>query len=492
MGNNNKEKIVRLLQYLDKMLYGDKVTETGWNYSGLILDAFFENSVLSIDYLNVEDYFATIGINYIEEKTLEEHLDIIAETKYPEFISAILNILKYSKYDQDSSAAMIKKSEAYLKRQGFEIHNQSSDQISVRFDNELGKGSYCRVIKVAPAVVKKELLAENRNDEKLRKRLKYEFENTKKLEGCTNIIRVYEFNDEECSYQLEEAETNLYDYLNAQVGLTRNDKLKIIMDILNGLKYAHDYDIIHRDLHLGNILKINDSFVISDFGWSKDYSLERSLKSSNTEKNNHYFMDPLAAGDLTKMNMQTDIYSVGKIMEYVYAFDNSNDKLLDYIIAKATARDKRNRYRAVNEIILELQRILETEKEEAVRKEIIKNICQGIVRSAEEQYIRKMMSQGELCNFIVRYKLKNFGAAIMRLEPLEITEILRNIEQGYSEATGYMQFQNYDIFGEIGYFVYIHSQETEIKKLSRSILEGCATYRWNVQSKLDTIKTMEI
>ena len=99
------------------------------------------------------------------------------------------------------------------------------------------------------------MLKENKEDKKLKKRLKYEFENTKKLCGCPNIISVYDFNDEECSYLMEKAEMDLYEYLKSQVGLSKKEKLKIIYDILKGMKFAHDNDIIHRDLHLGNILK---------------------------------------------------------------------------------------------------------------------------------------------------------------------------------------------------------------------------------------------
>ena len=380
-----KDKVARLLQFLDKQLYGDKTTETGWNYSGLILDFFFDNSVLAIDFLDIEDYFADKGFVYNEEKTLEEHLDELKENQYIPFVAAVLNILKFSKYSEELSADLLKKSETYLVRQGFVVIDKSTDYIDICVDDEIGKGSYCRVLKYAPSVVKKELLSAHKNDEKLKKRLKYEFENTKKLSGCPNIITVYEFDESDCSYLLEEADSNMYEYLNSQVGISKEEKIKIIYDILNGIKYAHEKDIIHRDLHLGNILKIRDTFVLSDFGWSKDISIERSMKSSSTEKNNHYFMDPTVAGDFTKMDKQTDIYSVGKIMEYIYTFNETNDKLLDYIVVKCTTRDKSNRYKSIDEILSDLQDVINNENAEIERADIIKNIQKGILTSKEEQ-----------------------------------------------------------------------------------------------------------
>ena len=47
-------------------------------------------------------------------------------------------------------------------------------------------------------------------------------------------------------------------------------KLKILKHIAEGLDYLHGRNIIHRDLHIGNILCENeDDVVISDLGISK-------------------------------------------------------------------------------------------------------------------------------------------------------------------------------------------------------------------------------
>ena len=481
----------RLCIYWDPQLWGDKVTDTNWYYSGLILDYFFDNSVLSLDYLDIEDYFNEKHICYAEDKMLEEQLSLLDEEKYLIFIERILNIFKFSKYNNERSEEILKKSEAYLIRQGFIVLNQSTNPIEVKVDDEIGKGSYCKVTKYTEVIVKKELLKENKEDEKLKKRLKYEFENTKKLCGCPNIISVYDFDDEECSYLMEKAEMDLYEYLKSQVGLSKKEKLKIIYDILKGMKYAHDNNIIHRDLHLGNILKVNDHFVISDFGWSKDISKVRSLKSSSTEKNNHYFMDPLAAGDLTKMDIKTDIYSVGKIIEFIYSYEEE-DKLLDFLISKCTSRDKGNRYNSVDEIITDLQALIVAENKEQEKESINNNIKKGILTSKEVQFIKQLLSNGELCQYIVKNSLSNFGVVIVQLPLVEKELVLSNINHGYAEATGYMQFANYDIFGNIAYYVYNHSIEFEIKKISKAILEGCARYRWNMQSLFEKVLSDEI
>lgn len=51
----------KILNYFDRQFWSGKTDETNWNYYGLILDWYFDNSVFSIDYLNIEDYFDVNG-----------------------------------------------------------------------------------------------------------------------------------------------------------------------------------------------------------------------------------------------------------------------------------------------------------------------------------------------------------------------------------------------------------------------------------------------
>lgn len=47
----------KILDYLDDKYWDRKVDKTNWNYYGLNLDIYFENSILSIEYLNIHDFF---------------------------------------------------------------------------------------------------------------------------------------------------------------------------------------------------------------------------------------------------------------------------------------------------------------------------------------------------------------------------------------------------------------------------------------------------
>ena len=129
-----------------------------------------------------------------------------------------------------------------------------------------------------------------------------------KLKNCSKIVKVFDYNASEKSYTMEECDECLYDYLKFQIDLELSKKVKIINDILEAMKYAHENNIIHRGLHLGNIMKHKDNFLIGDFGLGKDKEVIKSLITSATPKNNHWFLDPIGMQDFTLLDEYSDIY----------------------------------------------------------------------------------------------------------------------------------------------------------------------------------------
>ena len=50
------------------------------------------------------------------------------------------------------------------------------------------------------------------------------------------------------------------------------DKMKMIMQLVEGCKYLYYSGVIHRDLKLGNILMHNENIKITDFGFAEEIS----------------------------------------------------------------------------------------------------------------------------------------------------------------------------------------------------------------------------
>ena len=101
--------INKLFEYYDSIFFDEKVEvdhhgSMGTHYNGLIFDEYLSNSIFSIDYLSIEDYFETVTkVKYCETESLfsqYSHFDI--EIKLT-VISAILTLVNSSTYNEDGS-----------------------------------------------------------------------------------------------------------------------------------------------------------------------------------------------------------------------------------------------------------------------------------------------------------------------------------------------------------------------------------------------------
>ena len=93
------------------------------------------------------------------------------------------------------------------------------------------------------------------------------------------------------------------------------DKINILYYIIKGLKDIHEEEIIHHDLHSGNILQNSTVSWIADLGLSCPAS-----QTSSSNKNDICGVLPYIAPEVLKKNPYTkasDIYSFGVLMSVV-------------------------------------------------------------------------------------------------------------------------------------------------------------------------------
>ncbi|PKY26719.1 kinase-like protein, partial [Rhizophagus irregularis] len=107
---------------------------------------------------------------------------------------------------------------------------------------------------------------------------------------------------------------NLRRYLNQKfLELTWDDKIKLAYQITEGIKFLQGENILHRDLHSGNIVIHQGEAKIIDLGIAK---------SMETQTNIHSgvfgllpYIDPKILEDHSyKYNYKSDIYSLGVLM----------------------------------------------------------------------------------------------------------------------------------------------------------------------------------
>lgn len=102
-------------------------------------------------------------------------------------------------------------------------------------------------------------------------RIKSRFEKEARLLGRlnhTNIVGVIDFSNDDLTLMMEFIEGQaLAELLAEKEKVSIEEALRIMSEVLAGLNYAHQHNIIHRDIKPGNIILTDDGRVkITDFG----------------------------------------------------------------------------------------------------------------------------------------------------------------------------------------------------------------------------------
>lgn len=209
-----------------------------------------------------------------------------------------------------------------------------------------------------------------------------------------NIAQVYGFATTEAPYMVMEFVdgVSLREVLDHERCLSVERTVNIVMQIAEGLEYAHDKGILHRDLKPGNVLIIdgesNEYIKLIDFGMAKLNPTNEgayALAPHGAFFGSPGYMSPEQAyGCLPEPS--SDLYSLGCIMYEmltglpVFRGENArnlmlshletpiNDRLRElnvrrvpssiiHINAKLLEKDARRRYRSARELILDLRRV---------------------------------------------------------------------------------------------------------------------------------------
>ncbi|MFB9770558.1 Stk1 family PASTA domain-containing Ser/Thr kinase [Lactiplantibacillus modestisalitolerans] len=177
---------------------------------------------------------------------------------------------------------------------------------------------------------------------------------------------------------------DLKNYIKSQFPLPLQQVLDIMAQILSAVATAHAHNIIHRDLKPQNIL-IDEAgnAKITDFGIAVALS-EHTMTQTNTILGSvHYLSPEQARGSMA--TKQSDIYSLGIILyemltgsvpfngetavsialkhfqsaiPSVRDYDADIPQALENVVLRATAKDPRNRYAAVEDMAADLKTTL--------------------------------------------------------------------------------------------------------------------------------------
>ena len=127
---------------------------------------------------------------------------------------------------------------------------------------------------------------------------------------------------------------NLADALKTKA-LTFEEKLRILMKVLEALHHAHAQDVVHRDIKPSNIHLMPDGGVkLMDFGLARVLTADTLTASGNVLGTPHYASPEQLKGDM--VDRRTDVYSVGVMAYEMLAgrrpFEPDNESISSVII----------------------------------------------------------------------------------------------------------------------------------------------------------------
>ncbi len=152
-------------------------------------------------------------------------------------------------------------------------------------------------------------------DEKLLKRFIYEAKTAAKLIH-SNIVIIHDVGRSGDNHYIvmEHLNESLRDRLKRKGKLSPGKALVIIKAIANALFYAHNKNIIHRDIKPDNIMfRSDETPVLVDFGIARALDLSTYLTMTGVRVGTPYYMSPeQCKGE--ELDGRSDIYSLGVVL----------------------------------------------------------------------------------------------------------------------------------------------------------------------------------
>ena len=375
---------------------------------------------------------------------------------------------------------------------GYQIYEINGQFFMKQIDEnmeQIGDGGFANVyLNKTSNLVHKKLKDELAFDTGAVSRFKREYEITKELQDIPNIIKVYDFNDISNEYVMEYCDTNLYRYINDN-DISSEEKISITLLILETMNKVHERNIIHRDLSPTNILFSNGTIKIADFGLGKNLNMIHSHKTIYTNMFGQYqYCDPEQYLSLKEGNMQSDVYSLGRIINFIFTKSPlDSNHFFKYICEKATSSDRTYRYSSASEMLQKVKETLEKKSNEKREKILLEKLSKLEYDSEIEEWIYEM-DGFDLCKRIISDLRFSGGITkFIRESNANAKYIVDIISDNYKAACN--KFSDYDHFAYIAAAVLKLNIDYEYNEKSCVIIHDIAynVNRFSIQRLVDKI-----
>lgn len=315
------------------------------------------------------------GINYSLKKILRWYEHNKAEIQANEYIlnKAILQDIMQDIGQIQKELDMVDNNKLKIEK-GSVLHTAFDSYTVVM---QIGQGGNGRVFEVKNSLNEKFAVKiidrENTSSEKVR-RFKNEINFCQSIDH-PNIIKVLDygtaFNNKYLFYVMPLFKETLRSRINA--GISHENIEEIVINILNGLEFAHEMKIYHRDIKPENILFKDggNSCVIADFGiahFPENDCITKVETKLNSRMANFQYAAPEQRMVGKKIDGRADVYAVALILnemftgELIAGGDYKKIKevdpeyaYLDEIVENLHLQDPEKRFYPVNKIKMEMR-----------------------------------------------------------------------------------------------------------------------------------------
>jgi hypothetical protein len=258
-----------------------------------------------------------------------------------------------------------------------------------RIDALIGRGGMSDVYRGMDVVLQRQVAIKILTDrsEDLRKRFLREAQSMARL-NHPNIVGVYDAaQNDGVSYIVMELVQGRTLATISPSELTVHTALRYILDLLEALAFAHENNVVHRDVKPANIMVLSSGAIkVMDFGLSRRTSEMSSVTNAGEIVGTIAYLSPERfLGKIA--DARSDLYSVGVVMYEVFTgtvpFKNDSDDLvavifahvneppaalrainpavpapIERIVLRLLEKDPERRYASAREVIVDIRTLL--------------------------------------------------------------------------------------------------------------------------------------
>ena len=262
-----------------------------------------------------------------------------------------------------------------------------------RIDALIGRGGMSDVYRGMDVVLQRQVAIKILTDrsEDLRKRFLREAQSMARL-NHTNIVGVYDAaQNDGVSYIVMELVQGRTLATISPSELTVHTALRYILELLEALAFAHENNVVHRDVKPANIMVLSSGAIkVMDFGLSRRTSEMSSVTNAGEIVGTIAYLSPERfLGKIA--DARSDLYSVGVVMYEVFTgtvpFKNESDDLvavifahvneppaalrtinpavpapIERIVLRLLEKDPERRYASAREVIVDIRTLLGLDK----------------------------------------------------------------------------------------------------------------------------------